>query len=74
MCSTSLRVPVVRLAGIAAALAMEVDRTEAAAAPPVHVPRPDLSRFDLLLGRSDDPEPPGGNDTAPELQASVFFA
>jgi hypothetical protein len=38
------------------------------------VPRPDLSRFDLLLGRSDDPEPPGGNDTAPELQAGVFFA
>jgi transposase len=48
--------------------------SEAAAAPPVHVPRPDLSRFDLLLGRGDDPEPPGGNDTAPELQAGVFFA
>jgi hypothetical protein len=34
MCSTSLMVPVVRVAGMEAALAMEVDRIEAAAAPP----------------------------------------
>jgi hypothetical protein len=43
-------------------------------APPVHVPRPDLSRFDLLLDRGGDPEPSGGGDTAPERQVSVFFA
>jgi hypothetical protein len=48
--------------------------SEAAAAPPVHVPRPDLSRFDLLLGRGGDPETPGGDDTAPEPRAGVFFA
>jgi Mu transposase-like protein len=48
--------------------------SEAAMAPPVHVPRPDLSRFDLLLGRDGDPEPPGVGDTAPERQVSVFFA
>jgi hypothetical protein len=48
--------------------------SEPAAAPAVHVPRPDLSRFDLLLGRGGDPQPPGGDDTAPEPQAGAFFA
>lgn len=48
--------------------------SEAAAAPPVQVPRPDLSRFDLLLGRGGDPEPSGGGATAAEHQNSVFFA
>ena len=48
--------------------------SEAAMAPPVHVPRPDLSRFDLLLDRGGDPESSGGGDAAPERQVSVFFA
>jgi transposase len=48
--------------------------SEAAAAPAVHVPRPDLSQFDLLLDRGGDPEPPGGGGTVPERQVSVFFA
>jgi hypothetical protein len=48
--------------------------SEAATAPAVHVPRPDLSRFDLLLDRGGDPEPAVSGDTAPERQVSVFYA
>jgi hypothetical protein len=54
---------------------------DAAAAPPIHVPRPDLSRFDLLLGHPAHPETSrddtggiDGDDTATGPHVSVFFA
>ncbi len=54
---------------------------DAAAAPQIHVPRPDLSRFDLLLGHPAHPETSrddaggiDGDDTATGPHVSVFFA
>jgi hypothetical protein len=54
--------------------------SEATPATPVHVPRPDLSRFNLLLGASDildesdeDPLNIRCRAHAPEAPVSVFF-
>jgi hypothetical protein len=54
---------------------------ELAAAPQVHVPLPDLSRFNLLMGDSasrDDCRAEaftnGGDDASPECLVTVFFA
>jgi transposase len=54
---------------------------DTAATPRIHVPPPDLSRFDLLLGRpgspeiaQDDARRGDGDDTAPERHVSVLFA
>ena len=54
---------------------------ELAAAPQVHVPLPDLSRFNLLMGDSasrDDCRAEaftnGGDDASAEFSVAVFFA
>jgi hypothetical protein len=55
--------------------------SEATPAAPVHVPPPDLSRFNLLLGASDIPDESNKDslnllcrDRAQEASVSVFFA
>jgi transposase len=69
------------LAAIAATTAAAASSPDASAPPRVHVPPPDLSRFNLLLGSSDVPDESSNDplnischDHAPEVPVSVFFA
>ena len=68
-------------AAIEAATGGPPPASEATPAAPVHVPRPDLSRFNLLLGAShiiDESNEDSSNvlcrDHAPEAPVSAFFA
>ena len=69
------------LAAIAATTADAASPPEASAMPHVHVPRPDLSRFNLLLNASDEPDESISDslntscrDHAAEIPVSVSFA
>jgi transposase len=69
------------LAALAAPGAVAKPAPDAAMLPRVHVPRPDLSRFDQLLGDHNIPEISHDDttvrvycDQSSEIRASVFFA
>jgi hypothetical protein len=69
------------LAAIAATTAAAASSPDASATPRVHVPAPDLSRFNLLWGASDSADESKDDslnischDHAPEVPVSVFFA
>jgi hypothetical protein len=69
------------LAAIAAPAAVAAPSSDPAAPPQVHVPLPDLSRFDQLLGGNDtqetshyDVSTQACSDQSTEAPVSVYFA